>query len=240
MRKPILALAVVLTGCVIHVDPADAWDSVRGDGNKVTQSRTLAGFDRIELRTHLDVEVTEGPAHAVSVTIDENLQPLVTTSVEGGKLIIDSRRGMGYHGKGTVTVSLPQLTGFAIEGSGNVRIAGADLSRDVALAVSGSGDLAWVGKARKLAVAISGSGDVTLRGSAESLDAAVRGSGDVRGKELTARNARLAIAGSGDVAATLDGGELTAAIDGSGDITWYGKGQVETAAVSGSGSIRHR
>lgn len=241
-RLALTALAAIASGCVIHVGHAEAhdWGAVRGDGNKVTRSRAAEGFDRVELRTHLDVEVTEGPAHAVSVTIDENLQPLVTAEVVGNKLVLDARQGMSYRGAGRVTISVPVLAGFAVEGSGDVQIAGADAARDVALAIEGSGSIGWKGRARALRVAIGGSGDVTVQGSAESLEAAVSGSGDVRARDLTARSAKLAISGSGDVTATLDGGPLTAAIDGSGDVVWYGKAQAEAVSVSGSGSVRHR
>jgi hypothetical protein len=215
-------------------------DSVRGDGNQVTQERQLPPFTRIELRAHVDVEVTEGPAQSVSVTIDQNLQPFLTTAVEGGRLVIDASRSIGGRGPGKVVVSLPELRAFALQGSGNVRIAGADKDRDVALSVEGSGDLDWSGKARTLAARILGSGDLRVSGAAERLEAAIEGSGDIAARDLAARSAKLGIAGSGDIAAAVEGGPMSATVDGSGDIQWWGRAQVEVAAVNGSGSIRHR
>jgi len=242
MRKTSLLLALAAASAPIPGSPAAArdLDPVRGDGEKVTEERRLAIFTRIELRGQVDVEVTEGPAQAVSVTVDRNLQPFLTTAVEGDRLLIGSSRPMRYRGPGKVVVSLPELRGFDLEGSGDVRIAGAEKDRDVALRIDGSGDLTWSGRAGKLEARIGGSGDLRIRGAAEKLEAAIEGSGDIAARDLTARSARLAIDGSGDIAATLDGGALAAAVEGSGDILWRGKAQVEVSTVSGSGSIRHR
>ena len=242
MRKTSLLLALAAASAPIPGSPAAArdLDPVRGDGDEVTEERLLGGFTRIELRTHADVEVTEGPVPAVSVTLDRNLQPYVTTAVEGDRLVIGSSRPIRNRGPGKVVVSLPELRGFDLEGSGDVRISGAEKDRDVALSIEGSGDLAWSGRAGKLEARITGSGNLRIRGAAGRLEAAIEGSGDVDARELAARSARLAIAGSGDIDATLEGGALAATVDGSGDIIWRGKAQVEVAAVSGSGSIRHR
>lgn len=236
---PALLLGLVSLGCS-HVGLAEARESTRGDGDAVTQTRTLPAFRRVELSTALDLEVTEGPAQSVAVTIDGDLQPLVETRVEGDKLVVGSRTSLHPRGAGRVTVTVPVLEALDLEGSGNVRVAGADAPRDVRLGLEGSGNLSWTGKAGKLRLGLSGSGDVRLSGAAERLEVAITGSGDVDADGLRARDAALSIAGSGDIRAALDGGGLSAAIDGSGDISWSGTGQVVAAAVSGSGAIRHR
>ncbi|HEY7726097.1 MAG TPA: DUF2807 domain-containing protein, partial [Anaeromyxobacteraceae bacterium] len=180
MRPTPLAAAVLAAACVPSFALAHGWPwSTSGDGEVVAQVRQVAGFDRVKLLAPLDVEVAEGPAHAVEVAIDRNLQPLVETRLEGRTLVIDTRGSIDHRGTGKVTLSLPELRGFAIEGSGDVQIAGADLPRDVELAVAGSGDLRWKGKARRLRVAIEGSGDVRVEGAAEGLEVGVSGSGDV-------------------------------------------------------------
>ena len=64
-------------------------DAVTGDGHKVSQPREVKPFSAVRLEGSLDVRVTVGPARAVSVLIDENLQPLVETRVEGDTLVIE-------------------------------------------------------------------------------------------------------------------------------------------------------
>lgn len=211
-----------------------------GDGSKVTQRREVPAFLRIELRGPLDVQVTEGQVTSVAVTIDQNLQPLVTTEVKGDTLVVDTERGMHFRGPGEVVVTLPELRGLAITGSGDARVKGVEAPRDVKLEISGSGDIAWTGQAGKMAVHIEGSGNVALEGKAGELDARIDGSGDVSGKALRVKSARLSISGSGDMTATLDGGDLRAEVNGSGDIVWYGSAATSSLRASGSGSVSHR
>lgn len=236
MRPLAAALALV----ALSPAPALAWDAVRGDGDVATEARPLSGFTRVELRGSLDVAVAEGRPFAVSVTIDRNLLPLVSTRVEGDRLVIELTRPASHRGVGRVEVSLPELRGLSISGSGDATISGASLPRSVALAIDGSGDIAWSGRAGALTASIAGSGDMELTGEAESLTASIRGSGDIGARRLTARGATVAVEGSGDVEVTLGGGPLSASVAGSGDVTWWGQASPVAVSRAGSGEIRHR
>ena len=209
-----------------------------GDGKKVTQQRQVAAFKAVRLEGSLDVRVKVGEPAAVAVTIDENLQPLVETRLDGDTLVISTTGSMSYRGEGRVQVATPALRAFTIEGSGDVEIDGGQ--GDLELTVSGSGDLSWRGAAGALRVEIEGSGDVKLAGTAQRAMLSVAGSGDVQARSLVAGSAKVSVAGSGDVEVTLDGGALEASVAGSGDVHWYGKAQVERASVAGSGEIAHR
>ena len=213
------------------------WSGTRGDGKKVTAPRQLAPFTSVRLEGSLDASVKVGGAQAVSVTIDQNLQPLVTTEVRDGTLVVKTRE-ISWEGKGIIEITVPALRGLTIEGSADVSIDGGQ--GDLALKVEGSGDLRWRGQAARLDAAIAGSGDMKLEGAAEQANLSVAGSGDVKAGGLTAKGAAVSVAGSGDVEVTLDGGPLSVSIAGSGDVVWHGKAMVEQASVSGSGSIVRR
>jgi hypothetical protein len=243
-RLASLALAAAALLATPLAARADGWSwhftigaGTSGDGQKVTQPRAVAAFSKVRLEGSLDVRVAVGGAQNVAVTIDQNLQPLVETVVEGDTLVIRTQT-MNYHGVGKVEVTTPALRGFAIEGSGDVVIDGGQ--GDLRLSVAGSGDLAWKGKAGKLDVQIEGSGDVTLEGSADDAGLEIAGSGDIKARALTAHSAKVEVSGSGDVELTLAGGTLSAEVNGSGDVHWHGNAQVERASVSGSGEIARR
>jgi hypothetical protein len=240
MRR--LATAVASLGLTLTPLAASAhgwWGSgTSGDGKKVTQQRSVGEFKAVRLEGSLDVKVKVGAPTAVAVTIDENLQPLVETRLDGDTLVVTTTGSMSYHGEGRVELSTPSLRAFAIEGSGDGVIEGGQ--GDLKLSVSGSGDIAWRGAAARLQVEIAGSGDVKLAGTADLADLGVAGSGDIHARELTARSAEVDVAGSGDVELTLAGGTLKAGVAGSGDVHWYGTAQVERASVAGSGEIAHR
>jgi hypothetical protein len=237
MRATLAAVAAASLSLALPAR-AGLWGDVKGSGTKTTEQRTVGAFEKVRLVGSLDARVTVGAPVAVQVTIDDNLQPLVETRVDGDTLVIRTRESVSYRGEGRVDVSVPSLRAFSIEGSGDAAIEGG--SGDLALAVSGSGDLAWHGQAGALDASVAGSGDMKLSGKAESIRVSVAGSGDVDADGLTARSADVQVSGSGDVRLHLEGGELSAAVAGSGDVTWRGQATVTRAAVAGSGEISRR
>jgi hypothetical protein len=229
------ALAVVL---LLAAVPGAAEGRVRGNGEKTTTRRDVAPFTAVRLDTSLDVSVKVGPARSVAVTIDSNLQREIETRVDSGTLVVDARRSLEYRGPAKVEITVPELRGFRIAGSGDVDIQGG--KGDLALEIDGSGDLRWSGTAGALSVDIEGSGDVTLEGKADVLRAEIEGSGAIAASGLTARSADVEVDGSGDVDLTLAGGTLRAEVSGSGEVRWAGDATVEKASVSGSGDIARR
>ncbi len=233
------AASLTLAAALALPSPAAAWGwgGTRGDGKKVTEPRAVAPFTAVRLEGSLDATVKVGGTQSVAVTIDQNLQKLVTMEVQGGTLVV-STRDASWDGKGLVELTVPTLRGFTIEGSADVTIEGGQ--GDLKLEIEGSGDLRWSGTAGSLDGSISGSGDLRLTGTAERASLSVAGSGDIQAGGLTVKGASVAVAGSGDVELTLDGGSLSVSIAGSGDVVWHGTAQVEQASVSGSGSIQRR
>ncbi len=239
MTRPAAALALLLAA-----SSAQAWGLLQGDGRKTTEARAVPPFTAVRLEGSLEAEVKVGPAQAVAVTIDSNLQPEVETRVDGETLVISLRRGVSFRGTGKVEVSLPALAAVELRGSGDVSVEAAAPGAgggDLRLALAGSGDLGWRGGAvRALEVELAGSGDVRLAGTAESLQVSLDGSGDVDAARLPARSARVRVDGSGDVELTLAGGTLDAEVAGSGSVRWAGEARVERSRVAGSGEISRR
>jgi Putative auto-transporter adhesin, head GIN domain len=213
------------------------WGGTHGDGNKVTQSRQVGAFTAVRVEGSIDAAVKVGGAQAVAVTIDQNLQPLVTTEVSDGTLVIKAKDA-SWQGKAVVEITVPALRALSIQGSSDVTIDGGQ--GDLSLAIHGSGDLRWNGEAAMLEASVSGSGDMKLSGTAEQAKISVAGSGEVKAGGLTAKGAAISVAGSGDVELTLDGGPLSVSIAGSGDVVWHGKAMLEQVSVRGSGELVKR
>ncbi len=237
MRRLALAALAAVALLPAVAQARSLFGGTRGDGQKVTQPRQVGAFDSVRVEGAIDAAVKVGGAPTVSVTIDQNLQPLVITEVSGSTLVIRTR-DISWEGKGIVEITVPALRAFTIEGSGDAAIEGGQ--GDLALKIEGSGDLRWSGSAGQLEASISGSGDMKLSGTAAHASISVAGSGDVKAGALTAKGATVSVAGSGDVEVTLDGGSLSATVAGSGDVTWHGRATVEKASVSGSGEIVRR
>ncbi len=244
----LLSLALCLPLVLLPATPAlagpSSWFSgaKKGDGQLKTQERQLPAFQKVELRTSLDVVITEGATARTRVTVDGNLQPLLLTEVEDGTLVIRTEgRGIDESDGSKVELVMPKLAAVHIQGSGDVRVQRQSPADALELAVQGSGDLSYRGSARTVSVSVQGSGDVLLAGGkADRLDVTIHGSGDVSAKELPVRDASVRIQGSGNTELTATGGELAFDIRGSGDVAWWGEGQVKRSSVRGSGEISHR
>jgi hypothetical protein len=209
-----LILVVALNlGCV-------RWDNqnqVQGSGVAKTEQRDVEKFDQLSIMGGMDAVVTIGDQQSVTIEADDNVLPIIETKVEDGKLIVEPTQG--YNSKTTVklTITVPQLKGVAVNGSGDVDVDG-------------------LNGAASFAVAINGSGDVTAKGTADSVSVAVRGSGNVELKDLRAKNGKVAVAGSGDVTVNASDA-LDVSVAGSGDVKYVGSPKV-TQSIAGSGSVR--
>ncbi len=84
-----------------------------GDGNVVTQKRTLTEkFDKIEVNTGIEVVVSQNDIASVEVEIDENIQSMITTTVENGVLIVSSSEPYNTNSSPTVRVKMPYIAGL--------------------------------------------------------------------------------------------------------------------------------
>jgi hypothetical protein len=205
-----LALATLLIGCLGA--PARA----------ATETRTTPAFHAIATRGSWDVEVIVGKEQSVVIEGDKAVIAHVKSEVVDGELRIDLDRGSWSmfdhfdtdHLKARITV--PVLTAFALQGSGNADIGGFN-GGSVEFSLDGSGNLSADGNVDTLAVAVNGSGDADLSSLVVGkVSATVNGSGDA-----TVHPTR----------------SLAAAVNGSGDVTYIGDDIKVTSIVRGSGTI---
>ena len=210
----------IAAGALAFAATLAAAETLTGSGTPATETRNVAGAHSVSMSVPGKLEIVLGDAEKLTVTGDDNILPVLETTVDRGELRIRFReRGhLNLHFKTPLrmTLAVKSLDGIMIAGSGDV----------VANALD----------ARKLSLSISGSGNIVLGGKAQALDVQIAGSGDVKAGKLEAKSASVSIAGSGD--ATLWAREsLNASIAGSGDVRYYGDPAVQRS-VMGSGSVR--
>ena len=205
------------------------------------ETRSVSGFTRIDLMAPVDLEVRPGKFGA-TLQMDSEVAQHLTTEVQGDTLRIAlAGRNLDFHKKQRIQVTMPEIRGVHIQGSGDVDIAGFKDQEKVELRISGSGDMKFSGSAGGIAVNIEGSGDVVLaQGQAGSLQARIQGSGNLKAADFKAKNVSVAIEGSGDADIRVGGGALKLSVNGSGDIRWTGEASAVSAATHGSGSIAKR
>jgi hypothetical protein len=226
MRRAIATILIAAAASTAACSESRADDP----GPSVSRDYRVGAFRFIEVAGPHDVTVRTGAAPSVTGQGGEKALERMMVEVKGDRLVIRSkdRKGlfrMGWSGtnKARFVVTVPELAGAALAGSGDVRIdkvRGEDFQASVAgsgelsvdtvdvgrlkLATAGSGELrARAGTARTAEYEIAGSGGVDAGAvTTEALDVSIAGSGNVSGRAL--RTAKIDIAGSGN--ADISGG----------------------------------
>jgi hypothetical protein len=241
-KKNGVLVALTILGFIMLASPAvHAWGwggTTKGSGNVVTTTRTLTGYQGVELAIPADVTLIQGQTESVVLETDDNIAPLIETTVERGQLRIRlAKRGDSVQTKTLrMTVTAPNFNELAVSGSGNLRGEGLKAEK-LKTSIAGSGDI-QLDKLNvdELSIAIAGSGNFVASGRADSMKASIAGSGDVRTRTLETKAVKLSIAGSGN-AAVWATEILKISIAGSGDVQYFGDATV-SQSIAGVGAVR--
>ena len=189
---------------------------IQGSGIAAAQTRTVAGFSRLDLTGSNNVTVVVGAPQSVVVRADSNLISHVTTQVVGGTLVIGDTGSFTTRAPMSVEVSVPSLTRLNLSGDGQISVTGINVPR--------------------LAVTVSGSGLLSAAGTATQLDVTLSGDGQAQLFRLPARDVHAVVTGSGliQVNATTS---LDAAVPGTGVIVYSGNPPQVTTSVTGTGAV---
>jgi hypothetical protein len=183
-----------------------------------------------------------GPEFKVILEGEKSDLEDIITEVSGNRLVIKKDNWkFNFNEKVTVYITMPELKGLGVSGSGKAEIKDAIKAEDLDLSVSGSGKI-FTGDVvvSKLGCSISGSGDIVLggNGNAARADISISGSGNYEGGSYKIGTAEIHISGSGNCSCNVTE-SLRASVSGSGNVTYEGNPKVD-AHVSGSGKVRSK
>ena len=227
-----VAIGIFFTSC----------EKIVGDGLSVTEHRPISNFTSLASAISADVIYKQGPAYTVEITAQQNIINVIETNVVGSELVIKFKDFVRVkdHERITVNVSSPTINGLRISGSGNITAADSIVSDNMALTLSGSGNI----RLSKLVTSsldanISGSGSISLSGGILSKEhLKISGSGDINTGDASANNVTTVTSGSGEMQVialkTLD-----VTISGSGSV-YYDGAPIVNAHISGSGKVIHK
>jgi len=202
-----LTLAVAAALVSVHAQATD-------------QVRSVAPFSTVSDSGPVSVRIEVGKPQSVTVSGAEDLVRDLQTEVVGGELKIHMPRDTisigGHHGDLRVTITMPQLTAFAMGGAGE------------AVITHMSGE--------SLDVRFGGAGSLKADGSVRNLKLAIGGVGAIDTRELRADSVDVSVGGVGSVKVWA-GTRLDANVGGVGSLTYYGNPTTVNTRGGGLGSI---
>lgn len=218
-------------------------NTIKASKNYVNKEIFVADFTNLNVKGSPDVTFTQQAGKPkVSIYTSDNIIDLLDIYVDKKTLHIGFKKNVSvnYH-KLIIQVSSPALNHISVTGSGAVKVAGQLNTEQLALRVSGSGDI--FGKnitCTQCQATVTGSGDISLENlEATTTQAEITGSGDISLKGKT-QEASYKITGSGDLTASdLKAETVSASITGSGDIKCHASTHLKTR-ISGSGDIGYK
>ena len=208
-----------------------------------TQTRTVSAFTEISLKIGANVHLKQGTTQSVEVKGEEGTLNRLITDVNDRKLVIkfpsDTWFSKWNPGKIEIYITMPQIDGLLISGSGSIEAGEKIESRILDMTLSGSGDISLAElKVEKASVTLSGSGNVKLsgNGNASEFKATISGSGNVKAIDFPASEVNVKISGSGNCWVNSIK-NLVVKLAGSGNVYYIGDPLVDTT-ILGSGNVK--
>ncbi len=215
MRHTLMVIVPLLLG----LTACDWLRGVEGSGERKVEKRGVKSFSALHVSGAYELTVRIGEEESLTLEGDDNLLPLIETTVENRILVVKNSKSISPKLPLRLTITTKTLKELKVSGSLRGSVTGLDADT-FGLVASGSCRLTLAGRADALAMSLSGSG---------TLDAA----------RLQARVATVRISGSGD--ADLEVSEsLSVKISGSGKVRYGGNPKTVERDISGSGSVDPR
>ncbi|WP_396192551.1 GIN domain-containing protein [Flavobacterium sp.] len=218
MTKLIIAIVLTLASTFANAQ-------LKGSGKTITKTYSYKNFDKLSLQD-LDgkIEVEIGKTWSISVTIDDNLENLLSFSenVSENELLIQFKgnKNNKMYVEDTnfkVKITMPEVS--VIRNTGNSDL----IVKNI------------LGRYFKLEN--TGNGESKVGGTIDVLDIVKTGNGDVNAENLVAKKADLKSTGNGNLIANVSD-ELTAKLTGNGDIINKGKAKFDSKSKkSGNGEL---
>ncbi|QVL30443.1 DUF2807 domain-containing protein [Telmatocola sphagniphila] len=158
---------------------------VVGNGVSKTEKRDISSFTELKVDTPCLVEVVEGEKPTLEITADENLLPLLSTSVNGKQLQISATDSYSTSQKIKVKITVKDLQKVEAGSASEVKIENAT-AKEFVMRLSEASQGSWSGTADKITYSGDSASTGTLKGKALELVANCQSASKLHAFELEA------------------------------------------------------
>lgn len=226
----LIVLAILFVSCAHDVDDKGG---IKGNGSIIKENRpTSRKFDTVIASENLRVFITQSDKFSIVIEADENIINFIGTDINGGKLLIHTRRNIGRATK-KVYVSLPNISNL-ISSTGSILQTKGALKVDSLSIASNTGSfLNAVIYAKKLSVNGKEGSRLSISGEVDKSTIDVSSGSFIDGKKLQTIdcNAMASFGGSVEIMVSKS---LIADSNAGGSISYLGEPIVDkTKSLSG-------
>ena len=209
---------ILLAAAAVVVSAGCSPPGIKGDGSITSTNRPIADFSALVVSGAYQIQWSSGKP-ALTISTDQNLLPLITTSVSGDSLRIDWQENLRPTKGIKIVVSSASLKDVQLNGA--VSLTASNLS------------------GQDLKLESNGASSIIVDGSVTNLDANLSGASRLNGVPLHTQTASVSLNGASyaDVTVTET---LNASISGAGVLTYAGNPKSVEKNVNGVGRIKPR
>jgi len=207
----IVIITISLSGC-------NFW-GVRGSGKVKTENRDLANFTELSVGGAFTVNIVSGKEPSFKISAEENLLPLISTSVRGSTLNIKTKKNISPRKEILIEITTKELNEVECSGANNINIRGVNTDN--------------------FTIGLSGAGNIKVEGETDRVHARISGAGNINAKNLKSKDVFISVSGAAS-ASVFASNFLDASVSGVGSIDYYGYPQKTNTNVSGVGSISRK
>ena len=228
----LLTLGLSFQSCYDFID-----NGINGDGNVVSETRTVQAFHGVDAAAGLKVFVEFGEmSNEIEVIADENLHEFILTYVEAGILKIKTKKNIRNAESKEIHVIAGKINHLEVSSAAKILGISTLETNELYIEASSAGKLELKVMADDIDVEVSSSGHAELSGEADKLFAEVSSAGDLSASSLKVRDCIIEVSSAGD-ASIFVFGELSAEASSAGHIRFDGDPEIKKLNKSSAGSI---
>ncbi|KAA3440550.1 head GIN domain-containing protein [Rufibacter hautae] len=233
MKKTFSSLLLLLA-FVCWVSQVQA-QSVEGNGNITTQTRSVGSFDKLRVSGGFEVVLTQGTAEGLKLEAEDNILPLIESTVENGMLTIKTKPNSIRNAKRLKAyVTVRSLK--ALELAGGIKLTSTNTISGTALSLEFAGgiNVQMAVQVKELTGDFAGGTKVTLSGRADKVRMDLAGATTLKALDLKTDYLTLDAAGASNAEVNV-AKELSVEAAGIVNVNYKGSPNVKH---SGMGKVR--
>jgi hypothetical protein len=237
MKKLIILMLIVLVLLAFGLIVSCGF-VLTGSGDLKTEEYDFSDFNRVEVSSAFEFEISRSNSYSISVTVDDNVIERVKVTKEGDtlKISLETTPRLGSLTLKAI-VTMPYLRSLAISGASRGTVSGFSSANDVDIEVSGASKVTGDITAGDVDFNVSGASTVQLEGSANDIIANVSGASRFNLGGFTVNNANVTFSGASTGTVNLSG-KLDANLSGASKLAYVGEPTMGTINTSGASTLK--
>lgn len=230
-----IILAILMMSCNFD---GNFGTGVNGNGNVITKERPLNdSFHSVKISRGLDVYLTQSDTESLSVEADENLQDIITTTIENNVLIITASENIGRSSSKKIMLHFNNISAIKATSGSDVVSTNTIRVSDLELNSTSGSDMELSIDAESVNCHSTSGSDIELKGKTDNFIAEATSGSSIEAENLNTQNAQVK-ASSGASIRVNTSKKLTANASSGGDIRYSGNPEILKTSDGVSGSIK--